>query len=58
MQRKLLDKLCCPFDKGELAITVFKEDDHGEILEGLLTCRICNRYYPIIYLITIMSPDE
>ena len=58
MQRKLLEKLCCPFDKGELEITVFNEDENGEILEGLLTCAICNRYYPIIYSIPIMSPDE
>lgn len=58
MQRKLLEKLCCPFDKSELNITVYSEDDNEEILEGLLTCTTCNRYYPIIYSIPIMSPDE
>lgn len=58
MQRKLLEKMCCPFDKGELQLTVFKEDETGEIYEGLLSCEICNRYYPIISTIPIMSPDE
>ena len=58
MQRKLLDKLCCPFDKSDLELTVFHEDEHGEIYEGLLNCPTCNRYYPIIFGIPIMSPDE
>ena len=57
MQRKLLDKLCCPFDKDDLNATIFIEDN-GTIYEGLLTCKTCNRYYPIIYSIPIMSPDE
>lgn len=58
MQRKLLKKLCCPFDKHDLEISVFKEDNNQEIYEGLLTCSKCQRYYPIIYSIPIMSPDE
>ncbi len=58
MRKQLLEKLCCPFDKGELEVTIFTEDDNDRIYEGLLTCKICNRYYPIIYGIPIMSPDE
>ncbi|MCP9236484.1 Trm112 family protein [Lewinella sp. JB7] len=58
MQTKLLEKLCCPFDKGDLNAHIFRESESGEILEGLLTCPACNRYYPIIYSIPIMSPDE
>lgn len=58
MQKKLLEKLCCPFDKEELQIQVFHEDEQGEIHQGLLTCAHCNRYYPIIYGIPIMTPDE
>ncbi|MEL7145269.1 MAG: Trm112 family protein [Bacteroidota bacterium] len=57
MQKKLLEKLCCPFDKDDLNISVFTEED-GEIYEGLLTCPTCNRYYPIIYGLPIMTPDE
>ena len=58
MQRKLLEKLCCPFDKSDLNVRIFTEDENGIIYEGLLTCNTCNRYYPIIYGIPIMSPDE
>jgi len=58
MQRELLKKLCCPFDKADLEVSVFLEDDEQEIQEGLLTCSTCNRYFPIIYGIPIMTPDE
>lgn len=58
MQRTLLDKLCCPFDKGDLQIKIFNELEDGEIHEGLLTCPTCQRYFPIVYGIAIMTPDE
>ena len=38
-------------------IKVFKKNQE-EILEGLLTCGHCHRYYPVVYGIPIMSPDE
>ncbi len=57
MQRKLVEKLCCPFDKNDLDINVFHEDEQGEIYEGLLTCTHCKRYFPVIYGIPIMTPD-
>lgn len=58
MNRKLLDKLCCPFDKSDLQIQIIQEIANQEIIEGLLTCSTCQRYFPIIYGIPIMSPDE
>lgn len=58
MQRNLIDKLCCPFDKNDLTLSVFQEDDQNRIYEGLLTCTHCQRYFPIIYGIPIMTPDE
>ncbi len=58
MQRKILEKLCCPFDKHDLKISVFNEDENKDIYEGLLTCSECERYYPIVYSIPIMTPDE
>lgn len=57
MTRDLLDKMCCPFDKKELAIEIIKEGG-VEIIEGILTCGHCNRYFPIVYGIPIMTPDE
>ncbi len=58
MKKSLLQKLCCPIDKNDLQHRVFKEDEKGEIIEGLLTCPACGRYYPIIYGLPIMTPDE
>lgn len=53
-----LNKLCCPIDKKDLKLKTFLKNEKGEILEGLLTCPECNRYYPIIYGIPIMTPDD
>ena len=58
MRKNMLNKLCCPLDKSELKIEIYKEDENGDVLEGLMTCPECRRYYPIIYSIPIMTPDE
>ena len=57
MKISFLEKLVCPFDKNDLSIKIYKQDKE-KIIEGLLTCTACNRYYPIIHGIPIMSPDE
>jgi len=58
MRPLLLTKLCCPQDKSDLQIQIFLKEVNGDILEGLLTCATCNRYYPIVYGVPIMTPDE
>ncbi|PKV63264.1 Trm112 family protein [Pontibacter ramchanderi] len=58
MRLALLDKLCCPVDKHELESQIFAQQENGDIAEGLLTCSSCKRYYPIVYGIPIMTPDE
>ncbi|MFD3000756.1 Trm112 family protein [Pontibacter toksunensis] len=58
MNASLLKKLCCPIDKYDLVSKVFVKDEAGEVIEGLLTCPACRRYYPIVYGIPIMTPDE
>lgn len=58
MRASLMDKICCPFDKHDLTLKVFVKNEAGDILEGLLTCTSCRRYYPIVYGIPIMTPDE
>jgi uncharacterized protein YbaR (Trm112 family) len=58
MKLTTLNKLCCPFDKADLSIQIIAQELQENILEGLLTCKVCNRYYPIIKGIPIMSPDE
>ncbi|HEY9049446.1 MAG TPA: Trm112 family protein [Ohtaekwangia sp.] len=57
MKISLLQKLACPFDKKDLDLKIFKQEEDN-IIEGIFTCAHCNRYYPIVYGIPIMSPDE
>ena len=58
MRIETINKLCCPFDKEELSIKIITKDIENNIIEGVLTCNHCKRYYPIISGIPIMSPDE
>lgn len=46
MKRELMQILACPMCKGELDLTVGKEDDR-EIITGSLYCRKCDERYPI-----------
>ena len=46
MRRSLMDILCCPVCKGDLVLSVTKEDEK-EILEGGLHCAVCRVDYPI-----------
>ena len=58
MQRKLLDILACPVDKHyplELLEFTARED---VIVEGVLLCSQCGRYYPIMDEIPVMLPDD
>lgn len=58
MKQSLLEKLACPFDKHDLSLETYVRDEEGNIREGILTCTQCCRYYPIIFGIPVMSPDE
>lgn len=58
MHPDFLKKLCCPFDKKDLTVKVFATDTNNHIIEGLLSCEHCSRYYPIIHGVPVMSPDE
>lgn len=58
MTRSIFNKLCCPVDRNDLEIQVVTEDEEGEILEALMSCPECGRYFPVIYGIPILIPDE
>lgn len=52
-----MDILACPIDKYHpLKLHVFEEND--EIVEGLIICPKCLRWYPIREEIPEMLPDE
>ena len=58
MKREILDILACPIDKYyplEL-IEINSRDD--VVIDGVLLCSNCNRFYPIIDEIPIMLPDN
>lgn len=58
MSPSTIAKLCCPMDKSDLELKIMSRDTNGDIVEGLLTCPSCQRYYPIVYGVPIMQPDE
>ncbi|SOE20272.1 Uncharacterized conserved protein YbaR, Trm112 family [Spirosomataceae bacterium TFI 002] len=58
MRPETIKKLCCPFDKADLTLTEITKDQDENVLEGFFVCKSCNRLYPIIKGIPIMSPDE
>tara|TARA_B110000014_G_scaffold237439_1_gene203371 strand:- start:71 stop:340 length:270 start_codon:yes stop_codon:yes gene_type:complete len=58
MNKKMLDILACPMCKHH-PLESFELDLHDEIIvEGVLFCISCSRFYPIIEEIPIMLPDE
>jgi uncharacterized protein YbaR (Trm112 family) len=46
MRRQIVPLLCCPVCKGDLILTVIREDETG-IIEGILHCPACRVDYPI-----------
>ncbi len=58
MTLETIKKLCCSFDKADLALTIINQTIEGNIEEGYFTCKECKRIYLIVKGIPIMSPDE
>ena len=58
MKRKLVDILACPIDKYYPLELLELKSEGEEIIDGVLTCSECNRFYPIVEEIPIMLPDE
>lgn len=58
MRIATINKLCCPFDKNDIELTVITKDIDENVIEGFLTCGKCKRIYPIIKGIPIMNPDD
>ena len=64
MRRSMLDILACPIDKYypleliEIDTAEDKTINENVIIEGVLFCSQCSRFYPIIEEIPVMLPDE
>ena len=58
MNRPMLDILACPIDKSH-PLELFEIGGRQDMIsEGVLFCKKCSRFYPIIDEIPIMLPDE
>lgn len=58
MNKNLIDILACPIDKY-YPLELFDLKSKNDIIEvGILFCKKCSRFFPIIEEIPIMLPDE
>jgi len=46
MKKDIVDILCCPTCKGDLQLTI-KKQQNNEIIAGSFFCKKCNITYPI-----------
>ena len=58
MNRKMLDILACPMCKHHPLESFELKLNEDVIVNGVLFCTSCSRFYPIIEEIPIMLPDE
>ena len=58
MKKKLLQILACPYDKGSRLSLKIKKEKNGEVIEGALVCRHCQRVYPIIKKTPYLLSDD
>lgn len=57
MKKSLMDILACPMCKGELQLTIEKEDPK-EVIKGSLYCAKCKERYPIEDSIPNLLPPD
>ena len=57
MKKELMNILACPVCKGELELTVDKENEE-EVVAGALHCPGCDARYPIVDTIPNLLPPE
>ena len=57
MKREVMDILACPVCKGNLELTIDKENE-AEVITGSLYCQKCEVRYPISEGIPNLRPPE
>ena len=57
MNREILEILACPIDKFHPLDLFECKTEIEKIVEGVLYCKKCSRFFPIIDEIPIMLPD-
>lgn len=57
MDKELMEILACPVCKGELELTIEREEGE-EVIEGALLCAACRETYPINDAIPNLLPPQ
>jgi uncharacterized protein YbaR (Trm112 family) len=57
VKRSLLDILACPMDRHHPLTLVEFASEGDKVVDGLMVCGECGRYYPISGEIANMLPD-
>ena len=57
LRTSMMEILVCPMCKGELTLTVDKQEG-DEVIDGSLRCARCNEIYPIAGRIPNLLPPE
>jgi len=58
MNKSMMDILACPIDK-HYPLEIFELNSKKDVIvEGVLYCSKCSRFYPIMEEIPILLPDE
>ncbi len=57
MTLETIEKLCCPFDKADLDLTIINQIEN-DVKEGFFVCTSCKRIYPFVKGVPIMNQDE
>lgn len=58
MRKDLVAIVCCPVHKTALDLKVRQADEHGDVVQGTLTCGKCRFDYPIEDGIPNLLPPE
>jgi uncharacterized protein len=58
MQRRLMDILACPMDRHHPLVLLEFTTNGDTVVDGVLLCPECHRYYPISEEIPVMLPDK
>ncbi len=58
MRRELVEQLVCPVTKDQLRLEVLREDEQGEVIEGVLVSERINFRYPIADGIPNLLPPD
>jgi len=56
MKKELMEILACPIDKADLELIILEEEKE-EVKTGVLVCKQCARWYPIIDTVPELLPD-